>query len=480
MRICIVAEGCYPYVVGGVSSWVHSLINSFPQQEFVILTVVADRSLRGRYVYDLPENVTEIHELYLNDTDWGKRRRRRSWMNRREYQALRSLLLNQQVEWEALFDLFQKEEVSLNDILMGEDFLNAVTEYYRLSYSQLVFTDFLWMLRSVYLPLFFTLQMQVPRADVYHCVSTGYAGVLGSMAKHLHGGRLLITEHGVYTREREEELIKAKWVQGVFKNIWIEQFRKMSRLAYNKADMVTSLFEHARELQLEEGCQVEKTMIVPNGIPVERFAELPGKNQEDEGSINIGAVLRIAPIKDIMTMIQAFGFAKEKEPALKLFVMGPWEEDEEYARECFNLIEIMGIRDVVFTGKVDVREYYGRMDMMILTSISEGQPLMILESFASKKPVIATDVGNCRGLILGEKDDFGPAGLVTHIMNVEEISQAILGLAHNKQLRLAMGESGYQRVNAGYKIEFMQNAYRNIYKDFAQSMQLNWDEKGNK
>ena len=43
-----------------------------------------------------------------------------------------------------------------------------------------------------------------------------------------------------------------------------------------------------------------------------------------------------------------------------------------------------------------------------------------------------------------------------------------------------MGESGYQRVNAGYKIEFMQNAYRNIYKDFAQSMQLNWDEKGNK
>ena len=60
MRICIVAEGCYPYVVGGVSSWVHSLINSFPQQEFVILTVVADRSLRGKYVYDLPENVTEI------------------------------------------------------------------------------------------------------------------------------------------------------------------------------------------------------------------------------------------------------------------------------------------------------------------------------------------------------------------------------------------------------------------------------------
>ncbi|MDE6908486.1 MAG: DUF3492 domain-containing protein, partial [Lachnospiraceae bacterium] len=45
MRICIVAEGCYPYVVGGVSSWIHSLIRSFPRQEFVILAIVSDRSM---------------------------------------------------------------------------------------------------------------------------------------------------------------------------------------------------------------------------------------------------------------------------------------------------------------------------------------------------------------------------------------------------------------------------------------------------
>ena len=69
MRICIIAEGCYPYVVGGVSSWTHSLIKSFPNQEFVILAIVANRSLRGKYVYDLPDNVTEVHELYLDDVD---------------------------------------------------------------------------------------------------------------------------------------------------------------------------------------------------------------------------------------------------------------------------------------------------------------------------------------------------------------------------------------------------------------------------
>ena len=479
MKICLVAEGCYPYVVGGVSSWVHSLISFFPKQEFIILAIVADRSQRGKFAYELPENVTEVHELYLNDSDWGKRRRRRSRMSRQEYQAMRSLILNQQVDWETLFGLFQKEEVSLNDVLMGEDFLNAVTELYNLKYDQLVFTDFLWMLRSIYLPLFTALQMEIPKADVYHCVSTGYAGVLGAMAKHIHGGRLMITEHGVYTREREEELIKAKWVHGVFKNIWIEQFQKMSRLAYSRADIVTSLFEHAREIQLEEGCPVEKTMIVPNGIAVDSFQELPGKPEEERDKINVGAVVRVTPVKDLMTLIQAFGFAKEKEPALKLFVMGPWEEDEEYARECFDLVKAMGIQDVVFTGKVNVKDYYGRMDMTILTSISEGQPLTILESFAAHKPVIATDVGDCQGLILGGGDEFGEAGIVTHIMNVEEISWAILSLAHNEQTRLRMGENGYKRVSSRYGTDRLREAYRNIYRDFAKNMQLVWEEEGN-
>ena len=168
MRICIIAEGCYPYIVGGVSEWLNGLIHSYPEHEFVILSIVADRSMRGKYVYEIPENVTEIHELYLNDSDWGKRRaRRRVRMNKREHQALLSLLLGEQIKWELLFDFFQKSGISLNDMLMGPDFLNAVTEYYKLNYNQMVFADFLWMLRSIYLPLFMALRMKIPKADIY-------------------------------------------------------------------------------------------------------------------------------------------------------------------------------------------------------------------------------------------------------------------------------------------------------------------------
>lgn len=71
---------------------------------------------------------------------------------------------------------------------------------------------------------------------------------------------LLISEHGIYTREREEEIIKASWIRGLYKNLWIEQFAKMSLFAYQTADKVTSLFEHARTLQIELGCPEEKRL----------------------------------------------------------------------------------------------------------------------------------------------------------------------------------------------------------------------------
>ena len=476
MKVCIVVEGCYPYVTGGVSSWVHGLIQSFPKLEFIILAIISNRSLSGKFTYELPENVSEVHELYLEDADWNRKGRRRCRLSKAEYQAFRSLVRNRRVEWETVFRMFQEKPISLDKFLMGEDFLKIVRESYDMHYSQLVFSDFLWTIRSVYLPLLFALKMKLPKADLYHCVATGYAGVLGSMAKVLYGSRLLISEHGIYTREREEELLRADWVQGVYKNIWIDQFKKMSKLAYDKADLVTSLYEYARELQIDLGCPVEKTMVTPNGVSVERLKDLPGKTKEDEGRINVGAVLRVTPIKDVKTMIQAFSFAKEREPRLKLWIMGPTDEDEGYARECREQVEALGIEDVVFTGRIDIREYLGRMDMTILTSISEGQPLTILEGFAAHKPAIATDVGNCRGLIYGENDDFGDAGIVVHIMNVEEIAQAMVDLARNEPMRLQMGENGYQRVVSGYQIGHMRSKYRKIYQDFSDSMGLRWDE----
>ena len=341
----------------------------------------------------------------------------------------------------------------------------AVRDCYQLRYSEVTFSDFLWTMRSIYLPLFLTLQMDVPKADLYHCVATGYSGILGSMAKERYNCGLLISEHGIYTREREEEIIRAKWVKGIYKSIWIEQFKKMSMLAYHKADAVTSLYAHARELQIELGCPEAKTIVTPNGIDVSRFANVAQENNEPD-KIHIGAVLRVTPIKDVKTLIRAFAYAKKRVSNLKLWIMGPTDEDEDYAGECFALVDTLKVQDVVFTGRVNVPDYLGRMDLTILTSISEGQPLTILESYAAHKPVIATDVGNCRGLIYGEDDNFGEAGIVTHIRNAEEIAGAMVEMARQKTRREAMGEAGYKRLMAKYKIEDMKATYKKIYRGF--------------
>ena len=54
MRICMIAEGCYPYSVGGVSGWIHSMIRAFPRVDFSILAILPGRGMSGRFAYELP------------------------------------------------------------------------------------------------------------------------------------------------------------------------------------------------------------------------------------------------------------------------------------------------------------------------------------------------------------------------------------------------------------------------------------------
>ena len=452
------------------------MVKLYPNVEFVLLTLIANRSQRGAFKYELPENLTEVHEVYLNDLDWNaqKKTHKRTKLSKKELAALRSLIFNENVDWDTLFALFARKDIFVNSLLMGADFLTVATEYYETYYYNVTFADFLWTLRSIYLPLFIVLKSQIPEADLYHCVSTGYAGILGCMGQYFHNGKLLVSEHGLYTREREEELIKADWIGNTYRSIWIQQFKKMSKVAYDRADLVTCLYAYARKLQIELGCPEDKIRITPNGIAVSRMENIPEKTEEDIPYINIGAILRVAPIKDVKTLIQAFTHAKQERDDLKLWIMGPWEEEPEYAEECFQMVSASGVKDIIFTDRVDVSQYLGRMDMTILTSISEGQPLTVLEGFAARKPAICTDVGCCRELLYGNNDGFGSAGILTHIMDVDEIAQAILTLAGNPELRKQMGENGYQRVNAVYHIENMKAQYLQIYQDFCKDVGKTW------
>ena len=69
-------------------------------------------------------------------------------------------------------------------------------------------------------------------------------------------------------------------------------------------------------------------------------------------------------------------------------------EDEEYKEECIALIKRLGLNNVIITGYVDTAEYMKNMDITVMSSISEGQPLAILESLSAGRPCVTTNVGN--------------------------------------------------------------------------------------
>ena len=465
MKVCLIVEGAYPYVNGGVSSWVQQLITSMPDVEFVVQTIAASPNKEAKFAYKIPENVSKIQEVYLLDDDYvGNAIQKKIRLTEKEYEAFEGLMFGNGTEWDVIMDFFANKQVSLNALLSGKDFYYMTKNYYNENFNRVIFSDFLWTMRSLYLPLFTILKSCTEEADLYHSVSNGYAGIWGALQKNQTGKPFLMTEHGLYTREREEEIIKASWVSGIYKDLWIQQFKRIGECCYDYADKVVSLFEGARKFQIELGCEKQKTLVIPNGVNPKNFEGIAQKDPED-AYINIGAVLRVTPIKDVKTLLSAYALAKEVNPKLKLWVMGGMDEAKEYAEECLQMVKDMNIRDVEFTGVVNVKEYMGKMDFMILTSLSEGQPLSILEGFACKKPCIATNVGNCKGLIMGERDDFGSAGYIVPVMGVVEISRAILEMAKDKQAREKMGMAGYKRVSTHYTQSDVFAKYEKLYDE---------------
>ncbi|MDQ8736273.1 GT4 family glycosyltransferase PelF [Paenibacillus sp. LHD-38] len=469
MRICIIAEGSYPHITGGVSSWIHSLVTNMPEHEFVIFAIVANEKQRGQFKYIFPPNVVEVKEMFLDaylreHGESGHRFR----LSDAQRNAFRSLLgAGGEVEWGGLFDLLRAKKLrAAADFLMSKDFFDILVELCQDKYAQVPFTEMFWTVRSMVLPLFQTIRSDIPKADLYHSVSTGYAGVVGALAKHLYGSPFVLTEHGIYSREREEEIIKADWVKGYFKDLWIEYFYRLSEAAYEYTDEVVTLFNRNREIEIELGCDENKIKIIPNGVNVSDYAEIAGPPADNDGIVRLGAIVRVVPIKDIKTMIQSFALVKREVPEAELYVMGPSEENEEYFRECLQLVETLQVPGVIFTGEVKVKDYLARMDIILLSSVSEGMPLAVLEAMAASKPCVTTDVGSCRELLQGLDDGIGPAGVVVPVMHYDQLAAAIVNLCNNRKLREEMGRNGLSRANAAYTREKFIESYRKLYKEY--------------
>lgn len=466
MRICVICEGCYPFVMGGVSSWLQGLIQKMPQHEFAIWAIGAEQKKRGQYAYRLPPNVVELRDVYLDSVltePMGKPSHIRRRLTSAQLEAVRELFRCGAPDWEELFSLFHKRRMDNVAFLLQKEFLDILEGICKADYPFVGFTDYFWTIRSMFLPLLYLMGDEPPEADLYYAASAGYAGVLGSMACSLTGKPFLLTEHGIYTREREEEILRTHWVPSHFKDLWINMFYMFTRCAYAHASRVTSLFHRASLIQQEIGCPPEKCVVIPNGVDYERFAAIPLK--EPDGWVDVGAVARVVPIKDIKTMLYAFSMVCDEEERVRLHIMGTTDEDEEYYQECLQLQEELQLDRVIFTGRVSVAEYMKGIDFTVLTSLSEGQPLAVLESMAASRPCVTTNVGCCGELLDGIDDDFGEAGICAPVMHQTALADAILTLCRSRAQRLRMGENGRRRAEAFYRHPDMLARYEELFDD---------------
>ena len=461
MKICIILEGCYPYVRGGVSTWTDSYIRAFPEHEFILWTVSADRSSSGVFKYTLPENISAVHEVFLNDAFEPVRLDKKITFTGEELDALSRLVRCEDMNWETLFSIFRDGKVNPVAFLKSESFLNLLNELCMTRYLYAPFSEVFYTVRSMVLPLLHILTQDAPEADVYHSIATGYCGILGTLGSIRNKKPLIITEHGIYTREREEEILRSRWTVPNLKDLWIDFFNLLSFGAYKYATYVTSLFEHASETQINLGCPPDKTSVINNGIRLSRFENIQSK--EPDGHIDIGAVVRIAPIKDIKTMIYAFSELKHSVPHARLHILGD-VDDKPYNEECHQLVNYLKTPDVLFVGNTDVAEYFKKLDFTILTSISEGQPLAILESMAAGRPVVSTDVGSCRELLEGGNNDkLGPCGFICPPMDPGALAYAMKRMCVDDKRRIMMSETGRERVRNNYTMELMMSRYRALY-----------------
>ena len=463
MKICFILEGSYPYVRGGVSTWVDGYIRALPDHEFVLWTITDQEGQKGKFAYELPKNVVMVHENFLSASfNLRISKNPNLKFSASEREAMSQLIRRGEPDWRVILDSFNLQSNKPVEFFLSEEFLNILKRYTREDFPFAGFKDLFWTIRSMFLPLLYLIGQSMPEADLYHSPSTGYAGVLAALASMKYNKPFVLTEHGIYTREREEEILRSDWVKSYYKDLWISMFFMFARLAYAKAHRVTSLYRRASLVQQELGCPEEKCDVVRNGLHIESFTSIPEKPKD--GWIDIAIIARFAPIKDLKTLIYTFSRLKQEIDNVRLHIIGG-VDDEEYHQECLDLIEYLKIKDIIIPGTVKTTSYLEKIDFTILTSISEGQPFAVLESMAAKRPVVTTDVGSCRDLIEGDVDDnFGHAGICVPPMHQSKLLQALMDMCQNEEKRKLMGEAGQNRVKKYYDISHMIDNYLDVYE----------------
>lgn len=239
------------------------------------------------------------------------------------------------------------------------------------------------------------------------------------------------------------------------------------RHAMRLTDVCVAVCEAARlQLQVQEVRPRTGLVTIPNGIRLDRFQpaspvsrrQLSDMLELAAGTALIGTVGRLNAVKDQGSLLRAFRMVHDAMPATALLLIGDGPERAELVA----LAHAEGVYDSVhFLGdRSDVDVLLQGLDLFVMSSLSEGYSIALLEAGASALPIVATDVGGNAEIV-----EDGVSGRLVPAGNPAALAAAMLAVLSDRELAGRMGRAGRAWVLEQGSFQLMAERYAAIYAD---------------
>lgn len=470
MRIAFVNEGTYPVVTGGVSTWCHRLIGQLPEHDFHLVTIVG---LERENRWPVLDNVRSLTVVPM----WDPPRPLGLSAGRRSQQArIRDALVRLwaavlpasgghcdiEALRAALQDIACSGPMPLSGIFGRIDSTRAILDAWqphREARPELpplsagIAAD---VARQVDRTLAI-LDAEWPAVDVMNVTANGAAALLGLVRHWRDGTPMILSEHGVYIRERYLALGAANWP-------WLTRYLMMAftrgicELAYADAAALAPVSEFNSRWEVALGADPAIIDPIPNAIDPAEFPEI--LTEPDVPTVSF--LGRVDPLKDLATLIDAFAIVRQAIPEARLRIFGPTPKgNEEYRAGLEQQISRLALDDTVtFEGPTNgAQPAIEAGHVIALSSISEGLPFSVIEAMMSGRATVNTDVGGvaeCTG-----RD--GSCGVVVPARDPEAFAASLAWLLRDHEARRRMGHAARERALGCFSIDVFERRYRELY-----------------
>ncbi len=240
--------------------------------------------------------------------------------------------------------------------------------------------------------------------------------------------------------------------------------RIANSLLCKMVNRVVVVAEHGKRYLVEhEGVDERRIFKIYNGIDSQKFGRThsgklirSGLGLHDNQSI-IGIVARLDPIKNHTCLIRAMKIIATRLPEAVLLIIG----DGLLRTELESLTANLQLQDhIKFLGaRSDIAELLSVMDVFVLSSLSEGLSLTLIEACAAAKPIVATDVGGNPEIVKHQSN-----GLLVPSDQPETLAKTIAEILNDKEKARLMGEFGRKKFQEEFTLNTMVKKYEHMYE----------------